>query len=65
VIVEIRTLTGCGSAPGAGRKRGVGVEFEACIKLSSATIRFDLGVLLAIDFNGDEVLCIFSWVHNG
>jgi hypothetical protein len=43
----------------------VGVEFEACIKLSSAAIRFDLAVLLAIDFNEDEVLCTFSWVHNG
>jgi hypothetical protein len=43
----------------------VGVEFEACIKLSSAAIRFDLGVLLAIDFNKNKVLCIFFWVHNG
>ena len=28
-------------------------------------IGFDLGVLLALNFNGDEFLCAFSWVHNG
>ena len=28
-------------------------------------IGFDLGVLLALDFNGDEFMCAFSLVHNG
>ena len=28
-------------------------------------IRFDLGVLLALDFNADELLYAFFWVHNG
>jgi hypothetical protein len=37
--------------------RGGGGEFEACIKLSLAAIRSDLGVLLDLDFNGDEILC--------
>ena len=28
-------------------------------------IGFGLGVLLAFDFNADELLCVFFWVHNG
>jgi hypothetical protein len=28
-------------------------------------IGFSLGVLLALDFNGDKFLYTFSWVHNG
>ena len=28
-------------------------------------IGFGLGVLLALDFNGDEFLCVILWVHNG
>jgi len=28
-------------------------------------IRFDLDVLLALDFNEDGFLCVFFWVHNG
>jgi hypothetical protein len=28
-------------------------------------IGFDVGVLLALDFNGDGFLCVFFWVHNG
>ena len=27
-------------------------------------IGFGLGILLALDFNADELLCVFSWVHN-
>ena len=29
------------------------------------SIGFGLGILLALDFNVDEFLCTFSWVHNG
>jgi hypothetical protein len=28
-------------------------------------IEFGLGVLLALNFNGDKFLCVFFWVHNG
>jgi hypothetical protein len=28
-------------------------------------IEFGLDVLLALDFNRDEFLCVFFWVHNG
>ena len=28
-------------------------------------IGFSLGVLLVLDFNADELLCAFFWVHNG
>jgi len=28
-------------------------------------INFVLCVLLALDFNEDEFLCVFFWVHNG
>jgi hypothetical protein len=28
-------------------------------------IRFGLDVVLALDFNEDEVLYVFFWVHNG
>jgi hypothetical protein len=54
-LLGIRSLTAEGAH---GRKRaGGGGEFEACIKLLLAAIRSDLGVLLALDFNGDEILC--------
>jgi hypothetical protein len=28
-------------------------------------IEFDLDVLSALDFNRDEFLCVFFWIHNG
>jgi hypothetical protein len=28
-------------------------------------IGFDLGILIALDFNKDEFMCTFSCVHNG
>ena len=31
----------------------------------TVVIGFGLGVLLALNFNADELLCAFSWVHNG
>jgi hypothetical protein len=35
------------------------------IKLLLSAIGSDLGVLLALNFNGGEVLCAFFQVHNG
>jgi hypothetical protein len=39
-----------------GESAGRGLSLKPCIKLSLAAIRSDLGVLLALDFNGDEFL---------
>jgi hypothetical protein len=61
-LLGIRSLTAEGAR---GRKRaGDGVEFEASIKLSLVAIRSDLGILLAVDFKGDEFMCAVFWVHN-
>jgi hypothetical protein len=30
-----------------------------------AAIGFGLGVLLALDFNRDKIMCAFSWMHHG
>jgi hypothetical protein len=48
-----------------GESAGRGLSLKSCIKLSLAAIRSDLGVLLALDFNGDEFLCAVFWVLNG
>jgi hypothetical protein len=39
-------------------------EQGACIKLSSTTIGLGLGGFVAFDFNRDNFLCVFFWVHN-
>jgi hypothetical protein len=43
------------------RARGDKTGFTHAI----VTVRFDLDVLLALDFNKDEFLCVFFLVHNG
>jgi hypothetical protein len=41
----------------AGEKPGITHQIVA--------IEFDLDVLLALDFNRDEFMCVFFWVRNG
>jgi hypothetical protein len=45
--------------------RGVRMREKPGIKHQTVAIGFGRGVLLALDFNIDEFLCVFSWVHNG
>ena len=54
-----------GRSEGAASACGVWMREKPGIPHRNVAIEFDLGVLLALDFNGDEFLCVFSWVHNG
>jgi hypothetical protein len=47
----------CTGVRSSGEKLGITHQIVA--------IEFDLGVLLALDFNRDKFLCVFFWVCNG
>ena len=54
-----------GRSEGAASACGVWMREKSGIPHRIVAIGFDLGVLLALDFNGDEFLCAFFWVYNG
>ena len=50
---------------GAWRVCGMRVRLKPDIKLFGSAVGSHLDILLAIDFNGDKILYVFFWVHNG
>jgi hypothetical protein len=54
---------GAGSVGGVHGVRSAGEK--PSITHQIVAIEFDLDVLLALDFNRDEFLCVFFWVRNG
>jgi hypothetical protein len=51
----------CDDVEGAGEKPGEKVGITRRIM----AIGFGLSVLLTLDFNRDEFLCVFFWMHKG
>jgi len=53
--------------PRGGRAGARGVRLHGCVRSLAfhLAVEFGLDVLLALDFNGDEFLCAFFWVHIG
>jgi len=52
-------IWGCFACVGAGCVCGMRLLLKPGIKLTVLAIGSDMDVLLAIDFNGDKILCVF------
>jgi len=60
-IPSLAAWRACGGARGAA----AWMREKPAIPHRILVIEFGLDVLLALDFNRDEFLCIFFWAHNG